>query len=342
MLSRQFATASACAAVLCLGMSVATAQTPEEFYKGKTITLLVPFNPGGTSADFASYIAEHLPKYIAGNPTITLEFMPGGGGVVATNHFFNVMPRDGTSMIVPDQAIVVAQHMNPEGIQYDAAQINWVGIAVPSRLVLMVRKDTGVDSLDDLKTTEVFVGSSGVGSETDFFPRMTNGLLGTKMNVVPGYPGGATEVLVAVESGEIGGSVNGWQSWGRRPDLLEILNPIATYGVGREPGLPDLPNVSEFIEKEEDQQIVRFLSSIGIIGRGLATTPEVPEDRLAALRAGFDELIKDEAFKKKMEERGIPVTEPVGGAEATQVVKDSLNVSTEVLDRARQLISAQQ
>jgi tripartite-type tricarboxylate transporter receptor subunit TctC len=340
---RQVFHAAAIAGAIFTGWTIsASAQSPEEFYAGKTITIAVPFNPGGTSADFATYISEHLPNYIPGNPKIALEFMPGGGGVRATNHFFNVMPRDGTSLIVPDQAIVIAQHMSPDGVQYDAAQINWLGIAVPSRLVLMVRKDSGVATMDDLKSKEVFIGSSGVGSETDFFPRVTNALLGTKMNVVAGFPGGATEVLVAVESGEMQGSVNGWQSWGRRPDLVEMLNPIVTYGGGRDPGVPDTPAFSEFIDKPEDQQIVNFLSSIGVIGRGLATTPDVPEDRLQALRDAFDALMQDEGFRAKMQERGIPVTEPMSGADATQIVRDALSASPEVIARARELITVEQ
>ena len=334
--STSFIGALAAVAVLILP---ASAQTVEEFYKGKTITIAVPFNPGGTSADFATFIADHMPKYIPGNPAMKLEFMPGAGGALATNHFFNQMPRDGTSFIVPDQAIAVAQKLNPDGIQYDAAKINWLGIAVPSRLVLMVRKDTGITSLDGLKTKEVFIGSSGAGSETDFFPRMTNGLLGTKMNVVAGFPGGATEVLVAVEKGEMQGSVNGWQSWSRRPDLLAILTPIVMYGNGREPGLPDLPNVIEFISSEEDKQIVRFLSSVGVIGRGLATTPDVPADRVDALRAAFDQLLQDPDFKAKMEKRGIPVTEPTSGAEATKIVQESLAAPPEIIERAKKLIA---
>jgi tripartite-type tricarboxylate transporter receptor subunit TctC len=318
------------------------AQSVEEFYTGKTITIAVPFAPGGTSADVATFISEHLPAYIPGKPAMKLEFMPGAGGVLATNHFFNQMPRDGTSLIVPDQAIVVAQKLNPGGIQYDAAQINWLGIAVPSRLVLMVRKDTGVTKLEDLKTKEVFIGSSGAGSETDFFPRVTNAMLGTKMNVVAGFPGGANEVLVAVEKGEMQGSVNGWQSWGRRPDLVAMLTPILTYGAaGREPSVPDTPNFDELVTKEEDKVILRFLSSIGIVGRGLATTPEVPEDRVAALREAFDKMLKDPGFLEKMKKRGVPVVEPVSGADATNIIRQSLDVSPEVVARAQKMIAVE-
>ena len=330
------------AAVLLAGSPNAGAQSVEEFYRGKTITLVAPFNPGGISADFATYVEAHMPEHIPGNPDIVVEFMPGGGGLVATNHFFNKMPRDGTSLIVPDQSVVVMQHMDPEVAQYDAAEMNWIGIAVPSRMILMVRKDTGVENLDDLKEKEVFIGASSVGSETYFFPMMTNRLLGTKMNVVPGFPGGSSEVMVAVESGEMHGSTSGWQEWKIRPQVTEQMNPIVMFGGGREPALPDLPNVIEFVEDEEEKKIVRFLSSMGVIGRGLATTPDVPQDRIEALRAAFDAMVKDPDFQAQMAARGVPVSEPMTGAEATEVVREALSAPPELIARARELIAAEQ
>ena len=320
--------------------SPAVAQSPEEFYKGNTITLVVPFAPGGATADYATFVSEDLPKYIPGNPAIRLEFMPGAGGVRATNHFYNVMPKDGTSLIVPDEALVIAQRMNPDGVEYDAAKINWLGTMVPYASILMIRKDTDVKSLDDLKSKEVFIGASGVGSETFFYPMLTNGLLGTKMKVVPGFSGGTAEVLLAVESGEMHGSVNSWQRWERSGDLLEKMTPILAYGGGREPALPDIPNLLELISDEQDKQIVSFMNSPGVIGRSVATTPEIPQDRLDVLRAAFDALKKDSAFIERMKARKIPISpNAMGGVEATEFVAKLAATPDDLIERARQLIS---
>jgi tripartite-type tricarboxylate transporter receptor subunit TctC len=330
-------------AALALGLASApaAADAVEDFYKGKTITLIVPFNPGGTTANFAQSFADHVGKYIPGNPEVVTEFMPGGGGVVATNHAYTRSPRDGTVILIPDQALVVTQYMMPEGVQYKAGEFQWLGIALPSRAVLMVRKDTGVSSIDDLKDKEVFIGSSGAGSETDAYPRLTNALLGTKMKVIPGYPGGSTEVMVAVESGEVQGSVNGWQSWQRRPDLIPQLTPLVVYGEGREPGLPDVPNLLELVSDPEDQQIVRFYSSLGPIGRGAATLPDVPADRVAALRAAFEATLKDEDFLTRMKELNLPIVEPMTGEVAQALIEKALDTSPETIERARQLVKAE-
>src|SRR5688572_23427198 len=142
---------------LGLAATAALADPVEDFYKGKTITLIVPFNPGGTTANFAQSFADHVGKHIPGNPSVVAEFMPGGGGVLATNHAYTRSPRDGTVILIPDQALAVTQYMMPEGVQYKANEFQWLGIALPSRAVLMVRKDTGVASIEDLKTKEVFI-----------------------------------------------------------------------------------------------------------------------------------------------------------------------------------------
>ena len=272
-------------AVAAIGMcSAAEADPVADFYTGKTITIIVPFNPGGTNGRFAEAIAKIIPQYIPGKPAMKLEYMPGGGGLRGQNFAYNNAPKDGTTLFIPQDSVVVAQLLEPDGVQYDARKFQWLGVAVSSQTVLMVRKDTGATKIDDLKTKEVFIASSGAGSETDMYPRLTNGVLGTIMNVVPGFPGGIGESLVALESGEMQGSANGWQAWKSRPELTATLNPMVVYGAGRVKDIPDVPNLLELVSDPNDQQIVRFVSSIGPIGRGIATTPDVPAERVEALR----------------------------------------------------------
>jgi tripartite-type tricarboxylate transporter receptor subunit TctC len=326
------------AAALAIAAS-AHAQTPEEFYKGTTVSLVVPFNPGGTTANVAEVVAESIGKYIPGHPKVITQYMPGAGGVTAENYVYSVAPKDGSVLFVPQDSIVAAQLLAPEGVKYDAGKFHWLGVIVPTRSILMVRKDSGVTSVDDLKNKEIFVGSSGAGSETDMYPRVANGLLGTKMKVIPGYPGGAPQVLVALEGGEVQGSVQSWTAWQRRPDLLDKLTPLMTFGSGREPGLPDVPNLLELVSSPDDQQIVKLVSSIGPIGRGVATPPDVPADRVDALRAAFDQMVKDEDFLAKMKGLNLPVTEPISGVEAQKIVESSLAGSPDVVKRTLDIIA---
>jgi tripartite-type tricarboxylate transporter receptor subunit TctC len=317
----------------------AAAQSVEEFYTGKTITIISPFAPGGTTAGLAEIFSKHLGKHIPGNPDFAVEFMPGGGGLIGQNFAYNQAPRDGTSLFMPQDSSVVLQHLEPESVKYDAAKINWLGNVIQSKHILGIRKDTGVESVEDLKTQEVFVGSSGAGSETDVYPRVTNGVAGTMMNVIPGYPGGSSEGMVALEAGEISGIVAIRRTWEQRPELYAQVQPVVVFGQGREPTLPDVPNLLELAQTDEDKQIVRFVSSIGPIGRALAAPPEVPQDRVDALRQAFADMLEDPEFVSDLNAFNLQLDGPIPGAELQQVVIEALDVSPELIERLQEMIT---
>ena len=338
-MSRKLAALTAGLVMAALSAGLAAAQSVEDFYKGKTITIISPFAPGGTTAGLAQMFAEHLQKHIPGNPSLTVEFMPGGGGLIGQNFAYNQAPRDGTALFMPQDSSVVLQKLEPDTVKYDAAKINWLGNVVQSKHILGIRKDTGVTSIEDLKTKEVFIGSSGAGSETDVYPRITNGVLGTIMNVIPGYPGGSAEGMVALEAGEIQGIVAIYRTWSQRPELFAQVTPVVVFGNGRAAELPDVPNLSELVEGEENLQIIRFISSIGPIGRALAAPPEVPQDRIDALRAAFAAMLKDPEFIEDLQGFNLKLDDPIPGAELQQVVIGALDVSDELVARIRQMIA---
>jgi tripartite-type tricarboxylate transporter receptor subunit TctC len=337
---RTFISAATISAALAMGGATgsAQAQSVEEFYQGKTITIVVPFNPGTTPGNLGQAVADHLGEYMPGKPNARVEFMPGAGGLTAQNHVYVTSPRDGTVVLMPNSAIAVSEYLTPEGVEYKTKEFIWLGVVLPTRHVLMVRNDTGVKTFDDLKTTEVFIGSSGAGSETDMYPRLANALMGTKMNVVPGFPGGASDLMLAIEAGEMQGAVSGWQNWANRPDLTAMMVPIMTFGLGRQPEVPDVPNFLEVVTDPEGMTIARFISSVGPIGRGAVTTPEVPQDRVDALRQAFASMMADPKFMEKVKGLNLNL-EPTGGAEAQEMVMKALDVPAEVIERARELIA---
>lgn len=295
-------------AAVALGGPSGSAQSSsvEEFYRGKTITIVVPFNPGTTPGNLGQAVADHLGEYIPGKPNARVEFMLGGGGLRAQNHVYVRSPRDGTVILMPNSAIAVSEYLTPEGVEYKTNEFIWLGVVLPTRHVLMVRKDTGVKTIDDLKKKEVFIGSSGAGSETDMYPRLANAVLGTKMNVVAGFPGGASDLMLAIESGEMQGAVSGWQNWANRPDLSAKMTPILTFGQGRQPEVPDVPNFLEIVTNPEHLAIGRFISSVGPIGRGAVSTPKVPQDRVAALRKAFADVMANPEFAAKVKALNLP------------------------------------
>jgi tripartite-type tricarboxylate transporter receptor subunit TctC len=333
------------AGVLLGGMAAASAAADPvaDFYTGKTITIIIPFEPGGGSAGYGKLAIDHMGRYIPGNPSFQAEYMPGGGGLRAANHAAQVSPKDGTVLLVPNDGIAVSQILNPDKVQYDAREFRWIGIMSQNWFVLGLRKDTGIASVDDLKAKEFFVGSSGVGSPTDLFPRLTNGLLGTKLNIVAGFQGGSTEQILAVEKGEMHGSTSTWRSWTRRKDLLDagVVFPLVQYGNGRSPEIPDVPNIVDLLTDPTDQQVARFVTSPAGIGRGLTALPGTPEDRVAALREAFAKMLEDPAFIADAAAQNLPLDGSMTGEEAQKLVEDALNSPPEVVARAKAVTGAE-
>src|SRR5690606_7153154 len=138
---------------------------------------IVPFSPGGTSSRYSDLFSRHFGKHIPGQPSIQLEYMPGGGGLVALNHAYTQAPKDGSVFFLPDGSAAVNQLLNPQGARYDAREFGWIGVPSQAKTVLMMRADSGATTVDELKANEVFVGSTGAGSETDMYPRLANNLL---------------------------------------------------------------------------------------------------------------------------------------------------------------------
>ena len=332
---------AAVAAFMCAGAMSANADPVADFYAGKTVTIIVPFEPGGGSAGYGQLAIDHLGKHLPGNPKFIAEYMPGAGGMRAANYVAEIAAKDGSVLFVPGDAIAVSQLLNADAAKYDARQFRWLGVMTQNWFVLGMRKDTGVTSVEDLKKQELFVGSSGVGSPTDMYPRITNGLLGTKLNVVAGFPGGSTDQILAVESGEMHGSTSTWRSWNRRKDLLDsgFIVPILQYGAGRSPDIDQVPNIIDLIADPVDQQVARFVTSPSVVGRGMAALPGTPEDRVAALREAFKKMLADPDFIAAAAAANLPLDGPMLGEEAQALIEGALNSSPEVVERAKAVMA---
>jgi tripartite-type tricarboxylate transporter receptor subunit TctC len=318
----------------------AAADPVEDFYKGKTLSIIVPFGPGGTSHDYAQLSAQNLGRFIPGNPRIILQSMPGAGGIRAALNAYSVAAKDGSVIFFPADSISVSQLLQPAEAKYDTTKFPWLGTISQTRGVIVVRGDAA-KNVEDMKKKEVFMASSGTGSQTELYPALTNGLLGTKMKIVKGFDGSAT-AMIAIESGEMQGTTNTWQVWRRRPDWFQsgFLVPILQFGLGREPELPNTPNLMDIVSTPDDKQMVKFVSSLGPIGRGLALPPGVPADRVTALRAAFQEMLKDATFLEQAKKMDLPI-DALSGEEVQRFVGEVMSTSPAVVARARTVLFGQ-
>lgn len=320
----------------------AAAQSVADVYKDRTVTILVGYGAGGTYGQTSLLLARHFGKHIPGKPTVIVQHMPGAGGIKMTNYAYNAMPKNGQWVLMPPEMSVVSQLLRPKKIKFVTSEFTWLGTVFGANQIMIVRRDTGIKSLADLKTREIIVASTGTGSPTFLVPKMMNALLGTKFKIVTGYKGSAKTTL-SVEQGETFGMTNSWVSWkkNRAPwfDGTDKSYALMLLQVGftREPDLPNVPLLTDLTTNADDKAQAAMLSTASVIGRGLAFPPGVPRKLIGPMRAAFWATVTDPAFVAEANKRGLPVI-PLKGPVIQKIVNEALKMSPVAVAKARKNI----
>jgi tripartite-type tricarboxylate transporter receptor subunit TctC len=323
------------AALVAVAATPALAQQASgDFYKGKTLELMVGYSPGGGYDTYGRLMARHLGNHSPGKPQIVVRNMPGGGGRVLMGHMANVAPKDGSVLAVVDQSLPLAQAMRDPTIHFDAKVMNYIGNPDADNNTVATWHTTGVKTVEDARKTEVIVGSTGPNTSSQIALAM-NATLGTKFKVVTGYPGG-NEINMAMETGEAGARASSpWATWkSTKPDWVKEhkINIIAQVGLKRAPDLPDVPLLIELATNDEDRAALRLLSAPSDVGRPLFTTPGVPAARVTLLRRAFDEMMKDPAFLEDARKLNADIN-PVTGEDLQKIVADIVETPPRIADR---------
>lgn len=333
----RFSISAVAGAVLALGAaSESAAQTPAEFFKGKTVNLFISSGAGGTNDAYARLIAEHITRHLPGKPNVLPRNMPGAGGLKATKFLYDVAAKDGTAMGVVQRAVSVQPLLGIKGADYNPLEFNWVGSTAQEVSVAVAWKTAKVKSIQDAMQTELVVGSSGVGNDTGAFPRVVNNFLGTKIRAIHGYVSG-TDIILAMERGEVQGRF-GW-SWGslksREAKWLKdgTIKVILQMGLKKAPDL-DAPLVLDLAKSPEDRKAMEVIFAATTIGWPSLLPPKVPADRVAAFRAAYTATVKDPAFIKGAEKRGLEL-DPLTGEEIQEIIANIYAASPEAVKRAR-------
>jgi tripartite-type tricarboxylate transporter receptor subunit TctC len=267
-----------------------------DFYKGKTIRLIISGESGGTYDTDGRMVARHIGRHIPGNPNVQPENMLGASGRVAANYLYNAAPKDGTVVAILQQSVPLGQALGQSGIQYDAGKFHWLGSPVRPDETLVVWHTTGVKTIEDAKKKEVIIGATSPTGMNYLYPKLANELLGTKFKIVTGYPGG-TPIMLALERGEVEGrGSNPWSDWKvRKPDWVrdKKIVPLMQMSLFKHPDLPDVPLMVDLAPNDTARSVFELVTITGELGRPFLTSPGVPKERVKALRDAFDATMKD-------------------------------------------------
>jgi tripartite-type tricarboxylate transporter receptor subunit TctC len=314
------------------------ADTVADFYRGKTINVYIGVNVGGGYDFEARLLARFMRAHIPGNPVLVPQNMIGAGGIKMANFLYSIAPQDGTAIGMFPNTLIAVQAVGTDGAQYDANRFSWLGSMTTSPLTFTTWHTTGVRTIEDARRRELTVAASNKGAITYSFPRMLNEFLGTRLKIVSGYQGNST-MVVAMERGEVDGVTNSWDSW-------KSLNPTwltekkINLLLQTEPKARDLdiPSVQELARNDEDRQVIALIISGDALGKPLALAPNVPPERVQALRDAFEATVKDPEFIKAAAAARIEVN-PIRGVALQSTVSKVLATPKHLVERARSIIA---
>jgi tripartite-type tricarboxylate transporter receptor subunit TctC len=338
-LHRTLAAALPAVVGLCLAGASAPADPVADFYHGKTINLIIGTSTGNDYDFRARLLARHLGRHIPGEPTIVPQNMPGVGGVKAANYLATTAPRDGTTLHMIMSNMMSSQAIGAPGVAFDTRKFFWIGNTTSTPNVMVAWHTSGITSIEQVKSKQLIVGAPG-GTAGVLYVTAMNALLGTKLKLVTGYPGG-NEVNLAMERGEIDGRAsNSWASWkSTHPDWIADKKIIVLLQVGlrRAPDLPDVPLLLELAGNDADRQVLTFLSADTAISRALVAPPDTPPERVAALRRAFDATVKDPEFLAEAAKSQMDIL-PMSGEEAQKIADSIVNTPPEIVARAKAIL----
>src|SRR5260370_29476811 len=277
-------------------ISLGHAQSPADFYKGKTIDLYIGYSAGGGYDVYARALARYMTRFIPGNPALVPKNMPGAGSLVLANWLYNVAAKDGTAFGIIRRGTGFDPLLGSTKAQFDAAKFNWIGSMNDEVSVCVAWHTTGITKLEQVKQNELTVGGTGPAADTDQFPKVLNDTIGTKFKIVTGYPGG-NDVDLAMERGEVMGRC-GW-SWSSviETDQKWIyenkISVLVQLSLRKHPDLPSVPLVMDFARSNEEKQIFKLVFARQPMGRPFLAPPEILSDRTATLRKAFMDTMQD-------------------------------------------------
>jgi tripartite-type tricarboxylate transporter receptor subunit TctC len=318
----------------------ARAQSVEDFYRGKSISLIIGFSVGGGYDLYARHLARHMSKHIPGKPAIVPQNMTGAGSLRAANFIYSAAPKDGTAI----GTVTRSTGINPlleSGATFDGTKFAWIGSVTNEISTCITWRNSAVKTLGDFLEKPLTLGGQGPSSDPDMFANIYRNVFGAKIKLVSGYPG-TNEITLAMERGEVDGICG--LSWGtiktRHAQWLKEkkINLIVQASFKKDPELRDIPLIMDLVKTQEQRQILSPFLAAQEMARPFIAPPGIPEDRKAALRTAFDDTMKDPEYLADAQRLKIEVN-PVSGQEIDRMLAELYATPKEIFHKASQAIT---
>jgi len=327
---------------LCMAAKPLAAETVEQFYRGKQIRLIVSTDTGGAYDIYARLLAQVMKDHIPGNPSIIVQNMPGASGLKAANYIYNAAPRDGTVIAGTHSSVPTGPLTSHAAALYDINKLSWIGSITGDPYIGYVWHTASIKKLEDAKTSQVIMGGVSAGTAGVDLAILAKDMFGLKLRIVTGYKS-STDVKLAMERGEVEGTfANAWSSIKTAdPELLteKKILIIVQHGFKKQPELPDVPLIFDLAKTEADRQALTFMLARQQAAKPYFGPPEIPPDRLDALRRAFDATIRDPRFVAMASRVGLTLDQPMTGDELASLAIRISQTPTSVIERVTRMLT---
>jgi tripartite-type tricarboxylate transporter receptor subunit TctC len=325
--------------LVSLAATTARGQDVADFYRNRTLDIVVGTGPGGGYDANARLLARHIGKHIPGNPTVVVTNMPGGGGITATNWLYNVALKTGAVIGTFSNAMLTQPLIGADSVKFESTKLNWVGSLSREDGVCIASRASGVTTFEEFRRRNPVVGATAPGTTTNLFPTLVNKLLDVPLRLITGYADGS-QIVLALQRGEVEAVCQTWSSLKiAHPDIVPsgAATPVLSIGLGANPELANLPAITDLARTDEQRAILRIVLAPTAAGRPFAAPPGAPPERVAALRRAFDETTSDPAFIEDARRLRVEVS-PTGGAEMDALMRDIHSSAPALIERTRMLL----
>jgi tripartite-type tricarboxylate transporter receptor subunit TctC len=323
---------------LVIGPLISPALAESDFYKGKTVTLVVGYSVGGGYDQYARVLARHLGGHIAGNPSVLVQNMPGAASLTSVRYLDATAPKDGTAITIFDPGLITESFASPDVFKVKFSDFQWIGTMLRDVRICYAWGATGIRTWDDMMARKEFlIGTTAKGSNAYVNGAILRKVFDAPVRQIAGYPG-SNEQRMAIERGELEGNCGSWSAMPQDWVVNGKFNALVRFSPKRPADMPvSVPFIGDLATTQGQRDLLTVLNASTELGRPLIVAKEVPADRVKTLRAAFQATLSDSAFLAEAQAQSLPL-DPVAGEEAETVVNGIYSAPPELAKKVKDVL----